>query len=164
MIVFTRIDDRVIHGQTLVCWLSDNPCDGIIIVDDDLANDPVMADIYENAVPSNIRVHIFDTDAARTKLKEASESQKRYFIIFKSVLTCQKMLNVIQPIIKEINVGPASKRPDTKEIVPTISLNPKEIEAYSDIFKAGIEIFFQIIPTKKKVFWKELGIHITGEL
>ncbi|HOJ01728.1 MAG TPA: PTS sugar transporter subunit IIB [Anaerolineaceae bacterium] len=162
MIIFTRIDDRVIHGQTLVCWLSDYPCDGILIIDDELAKNSVMAEIYKGAVPANIRVHVFDIATARTKLPEAHASAKKYFVIFKSVLSCLKVLDVIAPLINVTNVGPASKRPDTKEIVPTIALDKQEIEAYREIHKAGIKIFFQIIPTQKKVLWNELDKSITG--
>ncbi|NMB60847.1 MAG: PTS sugar transporter subunit IIB [Chloroflexi bacterium] len=162
MIIFTRIDDRVIHGQTLVCWLSDYPCEGILIIDDDLAKDAVMAEIYKGAVPSNIRVYVFDVATAQIKLSEAHASAKRYFVIFKSVLTCLKVLDVIVPLIKVVNVGPASKRPDTKEIVPTIALDKQEIEAYREIHQTGIKIFFQIIPTQKKVFWNEIDKSITG--
>lgn len=162
MIIFTRIDDRVIHGQTLVCWLSDYHCDGILIIDDDLAKNPVMVEVYKGAVPSNIRVHVFDTATARTKLPEAHASAKKYFVIFKTVLTCLKVLDVLTPLINIVNVGPASKRLNTREIVPTISLDQQEIEAYREIYKAGIKIFFQIIPTKKKALWDELDKSITG--
>jgi mannose/fructose/N-acetylgalactosamine-specific phosphotransferase system component IIB len=153
MIVFARIDDRVIHGQTMVTWLAEYPCDGIVIVDDELAGNSVMAEIYKCAVPPSIKVHVFDLDTAVRRMSEVEVSQKKYILVFKTVLTFEKMVESCKLPITQVNVGPSSKRPDTVEIVPTISLDVKEIEAYKNIAKAGIKIYFQIIPSVKKVWW-----------
>ena len=155
MIVFTRVDDRVIHGQTMVLWFSDYPCDGILIIDDELAHDPVMAQIYASAV-TDIRVHVFDIATALKKIPEAQASSKRYIVIFKSILTFSQMVDKGSSFTKEFNVGPCSKRPDTVEIVPTISLNKDEIEAYKKIASAGIKAYFQIVPSNRKVWWEDV--------
>lgn len=156
MIIFVRIDDRVIHGQTMVRWLADYPCDGIIIVDDSLAENTVMAQIYKNAVSSNIKVHIFNVNTAINKIPEAEISLKKYMVIFKSILTLSELTEKGCVFVKEINVGPSSKRPNTREIVPTISLDIDEINAYKKIASAGIKAFFQIVPSAKKVWWSDV--------
>ena len=156
MIVFTRVDDRVIHGQTMVMWLAEYTCNGIIIIDDELAENQVMADIYKNAISANIKVFVFDTETAVRRLDEIQNSEKKYILIFKSVGTLRRMVEKCQMPITQVNVGPSSKRPNTLEIVPTIALDESEIEAYRKINEAGIEIYFQIIPTIKKVWWNDL--------
>ena len=35
---FLRIDDRMIHGQTVTRWSLEYPCDGLIAVNDRAAN------------------------------------------------------------------------------------------------------------------------------
>lgn len=35
MISFVRVDDRMIHGQTVTRWALEVPCDGIIAVNED---------------------------------------------------------------------------------------------------------------------------------
>ena len=52
MVTLVRVDDRVIHGQTMACWLAQVPCEGILIVDDKLAQNQQMINIYRNTVPS----------------------------------------------------------------------------------------------------------------
>ena len=42
MISFVRIDDRMIHGQTVTRWSIEYPCDGIIAVNDVAASNPVL--------------------------------------------------------------------------------------------------------------------------
>jgi len=116
----------------------------------------VMAEIYKCAVPSSIKVHVFDLDTAIRKMSEVEVSQKKYILVFKTVLTFEKLVDSCKLPITQVNVGPNSKRPDTVEIVPTIALDKQEIEAYKKVAKTGIKIYFQIIPSIKKVWWDEV--------
>ena len=45
---FVRIDDRMIHGQTVTRWAVEYPCDGIIAVNDAAASNPVLKSAYKS--------------------------------------------------------------------------------------------------------------------
>ena len=49
MISFIRIDDRIIHGQTVTRWALEYPCDGLIAVNDAAASNPVLKEAYKSA-------------------------------------------------------------------------------------------------------------------
>ena len=49
MISFIRIDDRMIHGQTVTRWSLEYPCDGLIAVNDAAASDPILKQAYKSA-------------------------------------------------------------------------------------------------------------------
>ena len=51
MISFVRIDDRMIHGQTVTRWALEYPCDGIIAVNDGVASNSVLKSAYKGAAP-----------------------------------------------------------------------------------------------------------------
>ena len=34
VVTFVRIDDRMIHGQTVTRWAKEHPCDGLIAVNE----------------------------------------------------------------------------------------------------------------------------------
>lgn len=38
VVTFVRIDDRMIHGQTVTRWAKEKPCDGLIAVNDAAAS------------------------------------------------------------------------------------------------------------------------------
>jgi len=157
MITLIRVDDRVIHGQTIACWLAQCPCDGILIVDDALSQNKQMLNIYRNTVPSGIRVFIFSTEKAMVKIPEASLSDKFYFVIFRSVLTLQAYLLHGGEIKGDINVGPASGgRPGAQVVVPTIALTKEEVDAYRYIAAQGYSINLQIVPAAKKTMWCDI--------
>ena len=42
VVTFVRIDDRMIHGQTVTRWAKEKPCDGLIAVNDAAASNKVF--------------------------------------------------------------------------------------------------------------------------
>ena len=48
-ISFIRVDDRMIHGQTCTRWALEYPCEGIVAVNDDAANNSVLKAAYKSA-------------------------------------------------------------------------------------------------------------------
>lgn len=57
-----RIDSRLIHGQIITKWLKVTQADKIVVVDEMLAADDFMKEVYVAAVPKGISVDIYDTD------------------------------------------------------------------------------------------------------
>ena len=51
---FLRIDDRMIHGQTVTRWSLEYPCDGLIAVNDKAATTDALKMAYKSA-----RKHLF---------------------------------------------------------------------------------------------------------
>ncbi|MDU5459908.1 MAG: PTS sugar transporter subunit IIB, partial [Streptococcus mitis] len=46
---FVRIDDRMIHGQTVTRWAKEYPCDGLIAVNNAAAGNKVLIQAYKGA-------------------------------------------------------------------------------------------------------------------
>ena len=57
-ILVARIDDRLIHGQVMTAWVKSYPINHILIVDDELAKNQFMLNIYKAAMPAGIKVSI----------------------------------------------------------------------------------------------------------
>lgn len=53
---FLRIDDRMIHGQTVTRWSLEYPCDGLIAVNDKAATTDALKMAYKSA---SKRKHLF---------------------------------------------------------------------------------------------------------
>ncbi|MCI8599321.1 MAG: PTS sugar transporter subunit IIB [Lachnospiraceae bacterium] len=155
MINLVRVDDRVLHGQTITMWLKHISCDGILIVDDDLFANKALGDVYRSIAPDGIRVYIFPVEEGIRKLKEAEKSQKNYIVIFRWLRSFYRVVESGYVLTKEINVGPASTRDGSELAVKSIYLIPDEIAMYEDLWNRGIKAYFQIIPSVKKVWWNE---------
>jgi PTS system mannose-specific IIB component len=156
MITLVRVDDRVIHGQTITAWMSAVATDGILIVDDELANNEMMKSVYKNTVPADMKLLVFSVEKALQKLKEAQVSNKKYYVIFRSVFSLNQLIQKGGQFDIDINVGPSSNRPNTTMVVPTISLTKEELDCYRQLGEGGIKFYFQVVPSLKKVWWSDI--------
>lgn len=157
MISLYRIDDRVIHGQTMLKLLPQYPCDGIIIIDDDISQNKQLFQIYKQVVPASLRVLCFSAEKAAEKLPEAVASKKKYIIIFKGIGTIKELFEKGYKIKDTISVGTASKKSDAKYIIEGFALNDEEITMFDELDDQGYQ--FSIIPmggVKRTVSWKEI--------
>ncbi len=144
-IVFYRIDERAIHGQTVVSWSRIIKIDGIILVSNEIANNPMLKNIYSRAA-FNLPVHIFDKESALKKLPEAERSKRKYMLIAQEPIILKELIEekIISP--NKINVGPLGKKDLRKSLVMGIYANDEEIEAFRSIAIQNIEIEFQLLP------------------
>lgn len=64
VVTFVRIDDRMIHGQTVTRWAKEHPCDGLIAVNDAAASNKVL---IRHIKVRQIKKHLF---GQRKRLKK----------------------------------------------------------------------------------------------
>lgn len=154
-ISFIRIDDRVIHGQLITRWAKEFPCEGIIAIDDGVANDPFLSQVMKGAI-SDVKVWLFSTETAIGKLAKVIASEKKYFIISKSPVTLARLTEAGISLKNDnncINVGPMSAREETTIVGPNQSLTDQEITAFRFLTKSGYKIDFRLVPDSKSFDW-----------
>ena len=79
---FVRIDDRMIHGQTVTRWAVEYPCDGIIAVNDAAATNSVLKSAYKSAAPDK---KTFVWTMEHFKEKAQTISKKGYTVDFRLI-------------------------------------------------------------------------------
>ena len=70
---FVRVDDRLIHGQTIVAWVPTLKIEEIIAVDDVSASNPMLKSIMTMGVPKQYKTHIVTTAEADALLREGAD-------------------------------------------------------------------------------------------
>lgn len=155
--VFTRVDDRAIHGQTVTMWSKVYQNSGILLVDDEISNDPVMRRIYKNAAV-NVNVYIYTLEDALLKAKQAANSEKHYLLIARTPLVFEALVKGGVDIGKKLTLGPVSQSEGRKLLAQFTALTKEEIAACNYLHDQGIEIVFQNIPTTQAVDWNSIHI------
>ncbi len=112
MISFIRIDDRMIHGQTVTRWSLEYPCDGLIAVNDAAASNPVLKEAYKSA--SQKKTFVWTQGALQGGLRKVIKSDTKYFLITKNPQDMKELLVDFgfDPVMKHIVVGPATTVPE----------------------------------------------------
>lgn len=156
MISYFRVDERVVHGQTTVHLSKQYPLDGILIVDDDIANDPFMLNIYKNVIPNDkVRVLGFTVEKAVTKLPEAEKSAKSYYVVCKRPTTVKRLMEAGYEIKNPVNLGPQGVRPGAVSFEVMLNLLPEEIEALDYAEAHGVKVISNPRLFTPNLTWKE---------
>lgn len=153
---FVRIDDRVLHGQIVTRWTKLKPCKGILIVDDEIVNDPFLKKIFLNSAPTGVKVGIYDVKEGKEKINKAQTVSNGYFVICKTPRTLVNLKKIGADFGQTVNVGPMSARPDTLTIGRNCSLTDDEIAAFQELSDMGISIEFQLIPDNAATSWSTM--------
>ncbi|WEV50409.1 PTS sugar transporter subunit IIB [Lactobacillus sp. ESL0731] len=147
-----RVDDRVIHGQTMTRWTKARPVDGILVVGDNIAHDKLRRKVLK-AAANELKVGIYTVAEAGEKIAKGIESKKKFFLISDSPQTFAKLVDLGVDFGKVLNVGPMNTRPGTKVLGRTVALDQNDYDAFEDIARHGVEIQFQLLPDDEPKSW-----------
>ncbi|MCL1812756.1 MAG: PTS sugar transporter subunit IIB [Treponema sp.] len=152
--VYVRVDDRLIHGQTIVAWCPTLKIKEIIGIDDESARNPTLKSIMTMSVPPNYKTHIVTTEEAIELLKKGSELNR--LVIVKT----PSKLNQIAESIKGcecIYLGNISKQSDrVHQLISGVGifcLSKQDVADIDALVKQGFEVNFQQLPNTAKTGW-----------
>lgn len=156
MITHYRVDQRVIHGQTVTCLMVRHPCDGILIIDDEIAGDQFLASVFKGVVPSNIRVLPMTVEKALVKLPEAEASSKNYFIVFKHLDAVGRLIDKGYTFKSQLTIGIQHARPGTKLVDSGLCLTDDEIALVDRLISSGVKIIVHPRVMQKEKSWNDV--------
>jgi len=144
-IVMNRVDDRLIHGQVISGWLGLRNANSIWIVDDDVATNPMMLDIFCFAAPPGVKLKAYTVDQAAERLAHLNEGKERIIFLAKFPKTFTRLVEMgYKP--EDINYGAMAKKANSITVGPNCDLSPEEIEDTEKLYQLGIRIWIQLVP------------------
>ena len=153
-IIFTRIDERLIHGQVATSWLKVTSPDTILVIDDATSSNSFSTRILRAATPKGYDLKVMTLVDAEKWLKEESEGE-RVFILTK---VPSPLLKLIQSGIKfnEIILGNMGGGAGRKRFNKNVNASDSEVQDLKDIVELGTPVYAQMVPTDSKVDIKKL--------
>ena len=138
-----RIDDRYIHGQITVKWLSTYKSERIWVVDDKLAGNAFLKQMQLATAPENIPTEVLTMKECIEKWNP--QGNERLFII---VSNPKDALSLIENGIELdiLNIGNMGYKQGKTIITETVSLDSTDLEAVKKILSKGIKMFYQQVP------------------
>lgn len=152
---YVRIDDRLIHGQTIVAWCPTLSIKEIIAIDDESAKNPMLKSIMTMGVPSTYKTHIVTTEEAKKLLAKESNCNRLVIVKFPS-----KLSEIEEEVAKAESVilGNIAKRDDTVHKVSGATgifyLSNNDVTIMDSLVSKGIEVYFHQLPTTTKTSWE----------
>lgn len=147
-ISLVRVDDRVVHGQTVTRWAASRPVNGILVVSDAVSADQFRIKALKVAATGGgLKLGIYNTEVGVEKVKQAKESAKNFFIIADSLNELAKLKKNGADFGNLINVGNlSSNRPGMVPCGGAICLIQEDIDAYEYLKSQGIKVEVQMTP------------------
>jgi D-glucosaminate PTS system EIIB component len=144
-IAFVRIDFRLIHGQVITRWLKQTNADRILVIDNKLAGDPFMSQVYVMAAPPGVQVEMISIEDAVAAWEKDKLGKGKLLVLFKTVKTALDIVEKGFPLEK-LQVGGLGAGPGRKVVYNQITLDQKDADYLQLIQNKGTEVFFQTVP------------------
>lgn len=146
-LLFTRIDDRLIHGQVCTSWIKAYTVENILVIDDETSKDPFMADMFKMLIPEGIDIEILSVADAIEELKGGLA--KKTMIIVKFPKTIKDLVDGGVDI-DFVNVGGMGMSAGRSKFYKNIAASEEEKAIFKELVDKGINVEVQIIPAEKK--------------
>ena len=152
---YIRVDDRLIHGQTIVAWCPTLSIKEIIAIDDVSAKNPMLKSIITMGVPSTYKTFILTTEEAKSLLTKESSVNRLVIVKFPGKL--EELKEEIQSA-ELVILGNLAKRDDTVHKVSGATgifyLSDNDVRIIDNIVSKGTEVCFQQLPSTTKTSWE----------
>ncbi len=147
MIVFTRIDDRLIHGQVVEGWVNFLKATAIMVADDRVASNALQRSIMEISVPQGLAVFIGTVEEICGRLR-ASNAGERAILLFSTPGDVERALQLGMQC-STLNIGGMHFMPGKRKLIDVLAVDDADMEALRSITARGIKVEVQAVPTAK---------------
>ena len=155
-LALVRIDARLIHGQVVTQWIKRSAAKLIIIVDNQIATDPFMAQIFTMAAPPGTKLENMTTEqAAAAWKKDQFGPLGPVLVLFRNVpMTYDAYTKGFD--FKDLLVGGIGGAPGRINVHGPITLNEADAKMLKDISEKGCDITFQSTLDEPKGNWASI--------
>ena len=150
MVLMTRVDCRLLHGQTAVSWTSGLGADCILIANDAVVKDDLRKTTMKLAKPSGTKLVIKNIEDSITALNSGVTDKYKLFIVVESIADAAK-LSLAVPAVDKVNLGLVKAKEGTRNISKSMNVLPEEEILIRKMVEAGIEVEIRQVPNDKKV-------------
>ncbi|MBL4889375.1 MAG: PTS sugar transporter subunit IIB [Candidatus Lindowbacteria bacterium] len=151
MIVLSRIDDRLIHGQVTVGWSRFLEIERIIVISDELADDETQKMLLSMAVPENIEFELYTVDVTASKILADEYVKDKTMLLAASALEFHQLIVKHKVEISELNLGGQRYSGGPHKINESIQITEDSFQMLKAIRDLGVEIDIRTIPTSTKL-------------
>lgn len=144
-VALLRIDDRLVHGQVVTKWIQDSGANTIIIVDDVLATNSYLSNVYKLAAPKGVDVIIHSVEDFCAKEQSGDFDDLKLLLLFKSVASLVKTFD-LGFFTEKVQIGGLGASAGKKLVYRTIALSADEAKQLVAILNKGVEVYFQVVP------------------
>lgn len=150
MILLTRVDHRLLHGQVAVSWVQGLKADCIFCVGDHVANDPVWKTTLKMGKPAGCKLVIKDMAHAIEAVNSGVTDKYRMLICLQTIFEAKQLIDGC-PQITSLNLGNTKASETTRTVARQVFLEPEEEKLLRELVDRGVEVEIRPLADDPKV-------------
>lgn len=150
MIILTRVDHRLLHGQVAFSWTQNLGADCILIANDDVPTNDIRKTAIKLAKPQGVKLVIKTIEDSIQALQSGVTDKYKLFIVVDSIEDAYRLAEHY-PEITKVNLGGIKAKKGTKNIGKAVNILPAEEEILKKMIDKGIAVDIRQVPSDKKV-------------
>lgn len=153
-IVFARVDERLMHGIVMNQYYPATGAQRIMVVDDDVANNPMKKSAMMMAKPGGTAVSIIPLEKAINNFQAGNYEGQTVFLLAKSPSTMLKLMEAGFKI-PELMIGATALMNEGVKLSDRAYITEEELADCRKIKEMGTSIIVQHNPSvPKQDMWK----------
>ena len=150
VIGLARIDDRLIHGQVATRWTKDTNVTRIIVVSDEVAADTVRKTLLTQVAPPGVTAHVVDIAKMIRVYNNPKSAGQRVMLLFTNPTDVLRLVEG-GVNITSVNIGGMAFRQGKTQVNNAVSVDDKDIAAFNELNKRGIELEVRKVASDQKL-------------
>lgn len=146
MIVLSRIDSRLIHGQVIEAWLPHLKVGRLVVADDEVAKDALASAAMTLAVPPQVEVRM--APVAALDYAALAQDGVRTLLLFRDVQGALVARGRGLPA-GPLNVGNVHAGPGREALSRSVFLTYQEKLDLEHLRREGMDVVIQAVPGEK---------------
>lgn len=144
-----RLDDRLVHGQIINNWCTNEDITEIIVVNKEVSGNEMRKTIIEMSVPEGINILFCDVSDA-LEIYEEECNYENLMMVFGNPFELLEFIDKGGKL-KSVNIGGMSFKKGRKRLSTAVYVDEEEIQALKKITEMNIELEIRILPTDKSI-------------
>jgi PTS system mannose-specific IIB component len=145
VIVTSRIDSRLIHGQVVEAWVPHLKVARLVVADDAAAADPLAKVAYGLAVPPGVELVV--APVAQVDFARLAADGVRTLVLFRDVSSAVAGRAAGLPT-GPLNVGNVHAGPGRVSVSRSVFLDDGDQRALAALRSGGMEVSLQAVPSE----------------
>jgi len=144
MVIFVRVDDRLLHGQIICTWVPHIKADALVIASDEAARDSLVTDIISSCGHKGLTVCVKSLKDAVAHVSTCECGERAILIVgdLKDAMTVYE--NGFR--FETLNLGNIHHEEGGREVTPSIIINPDDEEIIRRFESLGVRIDIRDVP------------------
>ena len=151
MIQVLRVDDRLLHGQVAVSWVTYYKADTIVVANEKLITDKTMQMAFKLACPPEVTLSMKSLDGAVAVINNPKHASRKIMVITKDMKDTEYICERTGDAVKNILLGGLRSGAGKKQIDMNSYMDGEDIEIMNRLEQKGIEVVMQAVPTQKRL-------------